>query len=52
MLGLAVVERHLMLKSLVGPNRNASHADTPFLSDNVWSHVELFNLTIYNASCM
>ena len=23
-----------------------------FLSDHIWSHVELFNLTIYNSPCV
>ena len=47
-----MVECHLMLKFPVGPNRNASFPDTPLLSDHIWSHVELFNLTIYNGPCV
>ena len=30
-----------MSKFLVGPNRNASFPDTPFLYNHTWSHVGL-----------
>ena len=38
---IEVNESHLLLKFQVGPNIN--FPDTPFLTDHVWSHVELFS---------
>ena len=40
-----LIECHLMLKFPVGPNRNASFPDTPFLYDHIhiWSCMVLFS---------
>ena len=40
---IQVIERHLMLKFKIGPNRSALFPDIPLLYDPICSHVELFS---------
>ena len=49
---LAMVERHLMLKCLVGPNRNASFPDTPFCM-TIYGHMWNSPVLVYpcNSLC-